>query len=236
MNRDFEYPSGVTDNELRAWNHAGLFEPGLEEAKLADYPALARPDDATRTLEDRARSYLDANCAHCHRPGGTVANFDARYDTPLERQALIHGPILIDEGIDNARAIAPRDIWRSIVYFRVNTLEGMKMPPLAHEVSDGQSLALLRQWIESLAGPPVLSPPMISPRGGHYSQAVEVALSAAEPGASIRYTRDGSVPNKSDALYEKPIQLTEPTVLRAKVFKPGFTKSITVQEVFVVGE
>jgi len=112
----------------------------------------------------------------------------------------------------------------------------MKMPPLAHEVLDGQSLALLRRWIESLPGPPVLSPPMISPRGGHYSQPLEVALSAAEPGASIRYTLDGSAPNKSDALYRKPIKLTEPTVLRAKVFKPGFTKSITVQEVFVVGE
>jgi len=236
LNRQFVFPSGVTDNELRAWNHAGLFEPGLEEAKLPDYPSLARPEDAARTLEDRARSYLDANCAHCHRPGGTVANFDARYDTPLDRQALINGPILIDEGLDNARAIAPNDIWRSIVYVRINTLEGLKMPPLAHEVLDNHSLALLRQWIESLPGRSVLSPPMISPRGGHYSQPVEVALSAAEPGASIRYTLDGSVPNRSDALYEKPIKLTEPTVLRAKVFKPGFTKSITVQEVFVVGK
>ncbi|MEY2430247.1 MAG: hypothetical protein QOJ40_3132 [Verrucomicrobiota bacterium] len=236
LNRQFAFPTGVTDNELRAWNHTGLFEPGLEEAKLREYPALARPDDATRTLEDRARSYLDANCAHCHRPGGTIAGFDARYDTPLDRQALINGPILIDEGLDNARAIAPNDIWRSIVYVRVNTLEGLKMPPLAHEVLDGQSLALLRQWIESLPGPPVLSPPVISPRGGHYSKPVEVALRAAEAGASIRYTLDGSVPNKSDALYEKPIKLTEPTVVRAKAFKPGFTKSITVQEVFVVGE
>lgn len=236
LNRQLAFPSGVTDNELRAWNHVGLFEPGFEEARLPDYPTLARPDDATRTLEDRARSYLDANCAHCHRPSGTVANFDARYDTPLDRQALINGPILIDEGLDNARAIAPNDIWRSIVYVRVNTLEGLKMPPLAHEVLDGQSLVLLRQWIESLPGSRVLSPPVISPSGGHYSQPVEVGLRAVEPGASICYTLDGSVPDKSDTIYEKPIKLTEPAVLRAKVFKPGFTKSITVQEVFVVGE
>jgi hypothetical protein len=26
LNRDFNYPSGVTDNELRAWNHLGLFD------------------------------------------------------------------------------------------------------------------------------------------------------------------------------------------------------------------
>jgi hypothetical protein len=36
--------------------------------------------------------------------------------------------------------------------------------------------------------------------------------------------------------YEKPVQLTGPAILRAKAFKPGFTKSITVQEIYLVGE
>ena len=36
----------------------------------------------------------------------------------------------------------------------------------------------------------------------------------------------------SDPTYEKPIKLTGATVLRAKSFKPGHTKSITAQEVF----
>jgi uncharacterized repeat protein (TIGR03806 family) len=236
LNGPFKYPSGVTDNQLRAWSHAGLFDSGCEEEKLATYPALARADDSTHSLEDRARSYLDANCAHCHRPGGTVANFDARYDTPLERQLLIGGPILINEGLDNARAIAPKDIWRSVIYARASSLDGLKMPPLAHEVLDTKSLALLRQWIESLPGTPVLPPPTISPGGGHFSQPVEVTLTTPEPGATIHYTTDGSAPAKSDPPYEKPIKLTEPTVLRARVFKAGFTKSITVQDVFVVGE
>ncbi len=48
-------------------------------------------------------SYLDANCSQCHRPGGTVAYFDARFDTPLEQQSLVDGKVLIDEGIDRAR-------------------------------------------------------------------------------------------------------------------------------------
>ncbi len=76
LNRDLKYPTGVSDNELRAWNHVGLFAPALDETQLASYPSLAREDDLTRSIEDRARSYLDANCAHCHRPNGTVAYFD----------------------------------------------------------------------------------------------------------------------------------------------------------------
>ena len=43
------------------------------------------------------------------------------------------------------------------------------------------------------------------------------------------------MPTTSDLLYEKPIHLTGPTILRAKAFKPGFTKSITAQEIFIVG-
>ncbi len=114
LNRDFHFPSGVTDNELRAWNHAGLFDTNFSDADLKNFPKLAAPDDLSRTLEDRARSYLDANCANCHRPKGTVAFFDARYDTPLAQQGLVAGRVLFDERIDGAHVIAPNDIWRSI--------------------------------------------------------------------------------------------------------------------------
>jgi hypothetical protein len=159
--------------------------------------------------------------------------FDARYDTPLARQNLINGPVLIDEGVDGARLIAPNDIWRSIMLLRINTLEAIKMPPLAHNEPDPGAVALLRQWIESLPGPPVLAPPVISPHGGNYPQPVEVTLQS-DPAANIHYTLDGTVPTASDPLYRGPIKLTGPTVVRAKSFKPGFTRSITAQEIFVV--
>jgi uncharacterized repeat protein (TIGR03806 family) len=235
LNRDFVYPCGVADNELRAWNHIGLFEPQLHEADLAAFASLARQAAATRSLEDRARSYLDANCSQCHRPGGTVAFFDARYDTPLARQNLIAGQILIDEGIDGARAITPNDIWRSLIFMRANTVKAIKMPPLAHNVVDVEGMRLLRQWIESLPGPPVLPPPVISPPQGNYDKPIEVTLKESEPGASIRYTLDGSLPTSTDTLYEKPIKLTGPAILRAKAFKPGRKRSITAQQVFVIG-
>jgi uncharacterized repeat protein (TIGR03806 family) len=234
LNRPFAYPSGVTDNELRAWNHLGLFAPAFKDDEVRNFAALAAADDTARSLQDRARSYLDVNCAQCHRPGGTVANFDARYDTPLDKQALIDGPVLIDQGIDRPRVISSHDIWRSIAYMRVDTVGDIKMPPLARETIDQKGVRLLGEWINSMPGKAVLAPPTISPQGGTYAQPMEVSLTSSEPGADIRYTLDGSVPGTSDMHYEKPIELKAPAVLRTRAFKEGFTRSITAQEIFII--
>ena len=88
---------------------------------------------------------------------------------------------------------------------------------------------------ESQPGPPVLPPPEISPPGGNFTKPVTVILKS-ERGAIIRYTVDGTVPTMDDLFYEHPIQLASPTILRARAFKPGFTKSITTQEIFLIGE
>jgi uncharacterized repeat protein (TIGR03806 family) len=235
IDRPLKYPSGIVDNQLRAWNHIGLFVPELKPEDIGRYPKLAASTDASRTLEDRARSYLDANCSQCHRPGGTVANFDARYVTPLAEQALIDGPVLIDQGIDHPRVIAPHDIWRSIAYMRVNTDGDIKMPPLARETIDNRGVRLLGDWIDAMPGRPVLAPPVISPRGGTFTGPVEITLDS-EPGADIRYTLDGSVPGQSDAHYEKPIRLSGTAVLRTRAYKDGFTRSIVEQQVFIVSK
>lgn len=235
MNRTLTFSAtGVTDNQLRAWDHAGLFEPGFDESEIAAFDVLARPEDTSRSLTDRARSYIDANCSQCHRPGVATAYFDARYDTPLEDQGLIDGPVVIDQGIDRARVISPHDIWRSIAFRRISSLGDIKMPPLAHQAVDPDGVRLLGDWIRSLPGPDVLAPPTISPEGGNYPGPLTVSIAAEEPGAEIRYTLDGSAPGASDPLYDQPIELTGPTVLRARAFKQGYTRSITVQQVFIV--
>jgi len=237
MNRDYTYPkTRVTDNQLRAWNHAGLFRPMLNEEDIPTFPRLVGADDTSAGLEQRARSYLDANCAQCHRPGAAMSYFDARFDTPLPKQNLIDAPVVIDQGIDNARAIAPKDPWRSVILLRSETLEPIKMPPLAHEIIDQKGVRLLKDWIESLPGPPVLEPPTIFPPGGEFKGAIQVSLKHSDPAARVHYTLDGSVPGKSAAIYDGPIELSWPATVRAKAYKPGFTKSITVQETFIIGD
>ncbi len=144
--------------------------------------------------------------------------------------------MLIDQGIDRPRVISPHDIWRSIIFMRVNTVDDVKMPPIARETIDQAGVKLLQDWITSLPGRPVLDPPTMSPQGGTFSAPVEISLTEREPGADIRYTLDGSVPGPGDMRYEAPIQLTGPAVLRARAYKDGFTRSITAQEVFIIGK
>ena len=236
LNRTLTYPSGVTDNELRTLNHLHLFDAQVSEAQLKTLPTLASLSDTSRSIEERARSYLDANCGHCHRPGGTVAYFDARYSTPLPKQELIDGPVLINEGIDRPHVISPHDVWRSIAYMRINTDGDIRMPPIARETIDGQGVQLLREWINSMPGKDVLGPPKIVPDGGSFAAAVSVTLSSADPGAQIRYTVDGSVPGPQDTLYSAPITISGPTVVRARAYKDGMTRSITSESVFIVGQ
>jgi hypothetical protein len=182
----------------------------------------------------------------CTRAGGQAAKPDGIEASPRVQPGLhvperANGalpPLLSQTGAfkDTARAIAPNDIWRSIIYMRANSLEAIKMPQLARNPVDEQGMRLLRQWIESMPGPPVLPPPEISPPQGRYDQPVEVTLKETVAGAAIHYTLDGSLPTGADPVYEKPLKLSGPTILRAKAFKPGFTKSITVQQVFVIGD
>ena len=94
----------------------------------------------------------------------------------------------------------------------------------------------MRQWIESLPGRDVLRPPSIPPVGGSFEHPVSVTLASSEPGAEIRYTLDGSVPGPKDARYEGPIRVDGPIVLRARVYKDGFTRSIVVQQTYLVGQ
>jgi uncharacterized repeat protein (TIGR03806 family) len=231
LNGDFTYPDGVTDNQLRTWEHLGLFDGPLQ-TPLESLSALATWSDTNRSKEDRARSYLDANCAHCHRPGGTPGFFDARYDTPLEDQGLLNGNVLIDQGIDHPHVITPHDPWRSIAYMRVSNLDSIRMPPLGHDRLDKRGVDTLSAWIDTLPGNPVLPPPLISGTPLDKGAVVEVTISHSTPAAVIRYTLDGSAPGSTDPVYEKPLRLDAATVVRARAFKPGFKKSIPVQQIF----
>jgi uncharacterized repeat protein (TIGR03806 family) len=156
LNRTYTYPgTHITDNQLRTWNYLGLFDPPMDERQIPAYHRLVAPREERATLEDRVRSYLDANCAHCHRPGNPVrAALDVRYETPLGEQGLLSAPTVSDSlGLRDPRVIAPGDLRRSMLFDRLTRADHYKMPPLARNVRDEQALDILRQWINSLPKP-----------------------------------------------------------------------------------
>lgn len=149
QNRDFAY-AAATDNQLRSWNHIELFTNDIGEAtQYAKYPSLA---DTSAGLDERARVYLDVNCASCHQPGGpTPVTLDLRFDTALASTAALNVvPSAGDLGIVEARIIAPGDRSRSVLWQRMQLLDGNRMPPLSSHLVDEDAVTIIGDWIDSL--------------------------------------------------------------------------------------
>lgn len=72
--------------------------------------------------------------------------------------------------------------------------------------------------------------PVMSVGAGFYPGAQSITITCAEPGATIRYTLDGSNPSVTSAIYSGPINISTTTVLRAQAFGanlPSFNETNT---------
>ena len=94
-------------------------------------------DDAQASLEDRARSYLGVNCAHCHTmSGGGNSAMDFDWLLPRdEMHAIDERPHHGDFGIPDARVIAPGAAARSVV-----------IPPREHAAARARCRRSARAW------------------------------------------------------------------------------------------
>lgn len=114
---------------------------------------LVRPDDEMAPAVDRVRAYLHANCANCHRPGASMRpRLDLRVETPLAETGLCDAPLAESFGL--AHVVEAGDPDRSILVRRIGTRTSARMPPLGSEAVDEVSVALVREWIASLASCP----------------------------------------------------------------------------------
>lgn len=233
LNRNVLDASENTVNQLLMWNRANLFERPLPIESHKDWPQLAELQDESQSLEIRSRSYLDVNCASCHQPGGAPTALDLRYQTPFDRTAIVNTPVRINLGVDNARAIAPHDPWRSMILLRMKTLEPIKMPPI-REMTDQGGVELLERWVLEMHGPETLAPPQISPAGDDFREAIEVSIAHSTPNAIVRYTLDGSVPTARSALYRDPLRIDRSATVRARAFGESIAESVTVQETYII--
>ena len=223
--------TGVTDNQLRTLNRLGCFNPAFDEAAIASFQQLAALTNLAASLEQRARSYIDANCSQCHQPGGTGPTFDARYSTPLASQNLING------GLDSSgfAMIVPQDVWRSEIPPRLNTnAPAVRMPPLGRNLIDTNAVQVILDWINSLPGTPAQAPPGITPYGGNYFKSVTVALVAPDTNATIYYTLDGTAPTTNSLLYAGPFNVSRNATIAASAWRTGYNNSVAATALFYI--
>jgi hypothetical protein len=77
-----------------------------------------------------------------------------------------------------------------------------------------------------------LAEPRFSIRGGLFTNTVSVELSASAPSGVVRYTLDGSEPTSASTKYSTPINLSESTLLKARVFGSDDSSSPTATEAY----
>ena len=83
---------------------------------------------------------------------------------------------------------------------------------------------------------PTVATPVFAPAGGTYTSSVQVAISCATPGATIRYTTNGSEPTVSSPVYTglSLITLNSTTTLKAAGFASGYNASTVATASFTV--
>jgi len=143
--------------QLTALQSAGVIEVLDDDDNLIAKPQdavarLADPHDSTASLEDRARSYLHANCAHCHRTGGGgSAYIELRAELGLaEMKAVDSKPTQGTFEIPDAKIIATGNPFRSTLFYRVSKTGSGRMPHIGSEIVDPLGRQLIHDWIRQL--------------------------------------------------------------------------------------
>jgi uncharacterized repeat protein (TIGR03806 family) len=138
-------------HQLQNWSTTGLLK-GLPKDHI---PALVNYSDASASLDDRVKAYLDINCAHCHNPTGP-ARSSGLYLTWDSKDRTAYGffkaPVAAGRGSGNLSFdIVPGKPEQSILHYRMASRDpGVMMPELGRQLTHHEGVELVRSWIASL--------------------------------------------------------------------------------------
>ncbi|MCC6794129.1 MAG: hypothetical protein IT366_03345 [Candidatus Hydrogenedentes bacterium] len=153
LNRDFPYEDGNA-NQIEYWTRRGILTEA--PASLSEAPRLVRWDDPKDgTVEQRARTWLHVNCAHCHNPigAGGVSGLDLRLTQQNPIQLGIYKPpVAAGRGSEgNLYSIEPGHPQSSFLVGRLtSTGPAVMMPPVGRRLPNAEAIALVSQWISGM--------------------------------------------------------------------------------------
>lgn len=150
LNKTFDYPHlGTSMNQLTYFNELGIFNNEINEAE--SYIKSAPIDDETQSLEWRIRSYLDANCASCHKLGGVK---DVFLDFTLSQSKSLVEYYDVESAShassQNSVIIKPGDHAASELWIRDASEAQNKMPPIGRNFVDQIYVDSLAKWIDNI--------------------------------------------------------------------------------------
>ncbi len=139
-----------SSSQLDDWYRQGILaaKPPADQA----HRRLVDPQDTSEDLSRRARSYLHANCVHCHQPGGIGASvIHLDYDLPLEKTFLVdQKPAQGMLGLPDARILVPQNPYRSVMFYRLAKQGPGRMPHVGVTMTDPVGLQVVHDWIAEM--------------------------------------------------------------------------------------
>jgi uncharacterized repeat protein (TIGR03806 family) len=140
-------------SQLDDWAVAGLLVSLPQDGKRP--PVVVWNDPVTGTVEQRARLWMDINCAHCHNPRGPASTsglFLGVMETDPLRLGLGKPPVAAGRASAGmAHDIEPGKPESSILVHRMASVDpGVMMPELGRSQPDPAAVALVSEWIRGL--------------------------------------------------------------------------------------
>lgn len=154
MNRNHVY-DGRNENQIDYLSRLGMLKGAPPSSAAPRLPVWNDP--STGTVAERARAWLEINCAHCHNPDGQArtSGLDLQYSvTNMFHLGECKPPVAAGRGSGGRQFnIVPGKPDESILVFRIeSTMPDVMMPETGRRLPHKEGIELIRQWISEMTG------------------------------------------------------------------------------------
>ena len=145
----------LEEEQLTRWTRLGILEGAPLPTDAARAPRW--DDPSTGSASDRARAYLDANCAHCHNPTGaarTTGLLLGRHVTDPYTFGACKSPVAAGKATGSlSYDVVPGAPEQSILVHRMRATEpSVMMPEIGRSLAHEEAITLVSEWIKALPG------------------------------------------------------------------------------------